>query len=388
MKRIMVVYGTRPEAIKVAPIIKGLQQHPDYEPVVVVTGQHREMLDQVNSLFDITPDHDLELMRPGATLAELSARALTAVSTVLAADKPDAVIVQGDTSTAFIGGLAAFYQQVPVIHVEAGLRTGDLSSPFPEEGNRQLLSRIAQLHLAPTSTSRANLVAEGIAPADIAVTGNTVIDALFETVGIPVKFAEERVARVVEGDRPFVLVTAHRRESWGQPMRNAMNAVRDVALAHPEYSWLVPMHRNPIVREVVEEVLGDLPQVVLCEPLDYHQFCHAMKSAHLVLTDSGGVQEEAPSLGKPVLVMRDNTERPEAVDAGTVRLIGTDRDILREWLSKLIEAPDAYAEMANAVNPYGDGRAAERSLAALSHHFNLGDRLADFGAARKDDRDD
>ena len=379
MKKLMVVYGTRPEAIKVAPVIKALEAHPGYSVVATVTGQHREMLDQVNSLFRIEPHHDLDLMLPGSTLNDLASRALTSVGAVLAEERPDAVLVQGDTSTAFVAGLAAFYEKVPVVHVEAGLRTGDLNSPFPEEGNRQLLSRIAQLHLAPTATSKANLLVEGVDPSAIAVTGNTVIDALFETIGVPVDFAEERVRDVVGGSQPFVLVTAHRRESWGGPMREAMSAVRDVALQHPELTWLVPMHRNPIVREVVGGVLGDLPQVVLCEPLDYHQFCHAMKAARLVLTDSGGVQEEAPSLGKPVLVMRDNTERPEAVDAGTVRLVGTERVLLQECLLRLIEDFEAYDEMAKAVNPYGDGRAAERSLAAISHYFGTGIRIADFG---------
>ncbi|MDX2358773.1 UDP-N-acetylglucosamine 2-epimerase (non-hydrolyzing) [Dietzia sp. PP-33] len=386
MIKLMVVYGTRPEAIKVAPVIKALEAHPDYSVVVTVTGQHREMLDQVNSLFRIVPDHDLDLMEPGATLNSLASRTLSSVGSVIAEERPDAVLVQGDTSTAFLAGLAAFYEQVPVIHVEAGLRTGDLASPFPEEGNRQLLSRIAQLHLAPTATSKANLLSEGVDAAMIAVTGNTVIDALFETIGVPVDFAEQRVGDVVEGTHPFVLVTAHRRESWGDPMREAMNAVRDVALRHPELTWLVPMHRNPIVREVVGGVLGDLPQVVLCEPLDYHQFCHAMKAAQLVLTDSGGVQEEAPSLGKPVLVMRANTERPEAVDAGTVRLVGTERVMLRDWLLRLIEDSDAYDEMARAVNPYGDGRAAERSLAAISNCFGTGNRIADFATLREERR--
>lgn len=377
----MVVYGTRPEAIKVAPVIKALEAHPDYSVVSTVTGQHREMLDQVNSLFRIVPDHDLNLMKPGATLNGLASRALSSVGAVIAEERPDAVIVQGDTSTAFVAGLAAFYEHVPVVHVEAGLRTGDLASPFPEEGNRQLLSRIAQLHLAPTGMSKANLIAEGVDVGTIAVTGNTVIDALFETVDIPVEFREKRVHDVVEGAQPFVLVTAHRRESWGGPMHEAMSAVRDVALEHPELTWLVPMHRNPVVRQVVVGVLGDLPQVILCEPLDYHQFCHAMKAALLVLTDSGGVQEEAPSLGKPVLVMRDNTERPEAVDSGTVRLVGTGRAAVREWLLRLVEEPEIYSEMANAVNPYGDGRAAERSLAAISQYFGTGSRIADFGAS-------
>ncbi|QSR32855.1 UDP-N-acetylglucosamine 2-epimerase (non-hydrolyzing) [Nocardioides sp. S5] len=379
MKRIMVIYGTRPEAIKVAPLIKGLEGHSSFEVLVAVTGQHREMLDQVNDLFGIVPKHDLDLMQAGATLAELSSRALAAVAPVLEAERPDAVIVQGDTSTAFIAGLAAFYQRIPVVHLEAGLRTWSLSSPFPEEGNRQLLGRIADLHLAPTSTSRANLESEGVAADNIAVTGNTVIDALFETIAVPVSLRDEHARGVVESSDPYVLVTAHRRESWGDPMQEAMTAVGEAALANPDVRWLVPMHRNPVVREVVRGALGHLPQVALCEPLDYHEFCHAMKGARFVLTDSGGVQEEAPSLGKPVIVMRDNTERPEAVDAGTVRLVGTDKSDVGMWLNRLLNDESIYDEMANAVNPYGDGRATERSIAALEDFFKIGSRLPDFG---------
>jgi UDP-N-acetylglucosamine 2-epimerase (non-hydrolysing) len=339
----------------------------------------------VNDLFDIKPVHDLDLMRPGATLAELSSRALAATADILERDRPDAVMVQGDTSTAFIAALAAFYQQIPVTHVEAGLRTGNTRSPFPEEANRQLVGRITNLHLAPTSTSRANLIREAVDPGSITVTGNTVIDALFDTVRIPVEFREPRVDQIVRSGAPYVLVTAHRRESWGDPMRDAMAGLREAASRNPDVRWLLPMHRNPVVREVIEAVLDDVPQVVLCEPLDYHEFCHAMRGAHLILTDSGGVQEEAPSLGKPVLVMRDTTERPEAVDAGTVRLVGTDRAEITTWLDHLLNDTAAYAEMANAVNPYGDGRAAARSLAALAEYFGLGSRLPDFVPVQKED---
>ncbi len=384
MKRVMVVYGTRPEAIKVAPVIKSLDSDNRFEPIVTVTGQHREMLDQVNQLFGINPDHDLDIMRPGATLAELSSRALTATTGILERERPDAVIVQGDTSTAFIAALSAFYQRIPVIHLEAGLRTGNLSSPFPEEANRQLVGRLADLHLAPTSTSKANLVSEAVDPGRIAVTGNTVIDALFDTMRIPVEFRESRVAELVRSGAPLVLVTAHRRESWGEPMREAMIGLREAATRNPEVSWLLPMHRNPGVRKVIEPVLQDLRQVLLCEPLDYHEFCHAMREAHLVLTDSGGVQEEAPSLGKPVLVMRDTTERPEAVEAGTVRLVGTDRAAVTHWLGLLLNDTSAYKEMAHAVNPYGDGRAAARSLAAIAEYFGLGARLPDFDTSHKE----
>lgn len=374
----MVVYGTRPEAIKVAPLITAMSTHPGLEPIVAVTGQHREMLDQVNELFGITPAHDLDLMVAGATLTDLAARTLTATSRLIQEVAPDAIVVQGDTSTAFISALSAFYNRVPIIHLEAGLRSGSISSPFPEEANRRLTAPLAALHLAPTSTSRANLLAEGVDDAAIATTGNTVIDALYSAVATPASFADQDLAEIVAGGGRFVLVTAHRRESWGAPMRAAMSGLRQVARDEPEVQFVVPMHRNPLVREVVDGVLGNEPNVHLTEPLGYHEFCHAMKAATLLLTDSGGVQEEAPSLGKPVLVMRENTERPEAVDAGTVRLIGTDQDVVRESVTTLLRDSDAYDAMARAVNPYGDGKAAERSLAAIAHLFGMGHRLANF----------
>jgi len=377
----MVVFGTRPEAIKVAPLILALQEHTVIEPVVAVTGQHREMLDQVNDLFGITPHHDLDLMVHGATLGELASRALASTSVLLAEDRPDAIVVQGDTSTAFIAALAAFYQQIPVVHLEAGLRTGNIRSPFPEEANRLLTARITDLHLAPTSTSRANLLREAVDDARIAVTGNTVIDALQMAVAMPVEFSDTRLAELVANQERFVLVTAHRRESWGPPMRAAMQAVRDVAGRKPDLHWVLPMHRNPVVRGVIDDVLGGTGNVLLIEPLSYHEFCHAMMSAHLLLTDSGGVQEEAPSLGKPVLVMRDTTERPEAVDAGTVALVGTESTKVRDALLLLLEDDKAYAAMANAVNPYGDGKAALRSVAAIEQLFDLGVRLPDFLAS-------
>lgn len=378
MKSVLIVYGTRPEAIKMAPVILALHGHPTITVRTAVTGQHREMLDQVNDLFGIVPDHDLDLMAPGATLSDLSSRTLQRLAGVLETEKPDAVVVQGDTSTAFIAALAAFYAQIPVIHVEAGLRTGDLASPFPEEGNRQLIGRLATLHLAPTETSRRNLLAEGIDPTSIVVTGNTVIDALQDAVAKPVSFADESLARLVASGEQFVLVTAHRRESWGRPMGEAMTAVRERALADADLRWVVPMHRNPVVRTVIEGALADLPNVSLIEPLSYHEFCHVMQAAYLLLTDSGGVQEEAPSLGKPVLVMRDTTERPEAVHAGTVRLVGTDRELVAKELQLLLTDRDAYQQMANAVNPYGDGLASPRSVAAIAALFGLGTRMADF----------
>ncbi|SER73550.1 UDP-N-acetylglucosamine 2-epimerase (non-hydrolysing) [Pedococcus cremeus] len=380
MHKVMAIYGTRPEAIKMAPLIGALAEHSSLTPVVTVTGQHREMLDQVNSLFGIVPDYDLDLMSPGATLTQITSRTLSATSELLERAKPDCVVVQGDTTSAFTAALGAFYHQIPVVHLEAGLRTGNIYSPFPEEVNRRLTAPIAALHLAPTATSKANLEAEGIASRSIAVTGNTVIDALQSTTQREVAFSDSVVEDVIGSGRRLLLVTSHRRESWGDKMAGAMEAVRDVAVKHPELLVLLPMHRNRIVREVIEPVLGDLENVRLTEPLSYHEFAHVLNAAHLVLTDSGGVQEEAPSLGKPVLVMRDTTERPEAVAAGTVKLVGTDRATISEHCLRLLEDQAAYAEMANAVNPYGDGRAAERSVAAIGEMLGVDRRVMDFGA--------
>lgn len=383
-KRVMVIYGTRPEAIKVAPLISALNSNRGFEVIAAVTGQHREMLDQVNELFGIRPHHDLNLMVPGATLTEIATRALTATSALIERERPDAVVVQGDTSTAFVSALAAFYHEVPVIHLEAGLRTGNMYSPFPEEANRRLTAPLASLHLAPTATSRQNLVQEGIPDRLIATTGNTVIDALYSAVEKPADFDDSNLRKLLESADRIVLVTAHRRESWGKPMRDAMTGLRRVAAEFPHVRLVVPMHRNPIVREVINEVLGDVTGAVLTEPLSYHQFSHVMKHAHLVVTDSGGVQEEAPSLGKPVLVMRDTTERPEAVDAGTVELIGTLEDDVYGAVKVLLEDQSAYQKMANAVNPYGDGRAAARSVAAIADLFGIGCRLPDFSSEKKE----
>ncbi|MBR7742603.1 UDP-N-acetylglucosamine 2-epimerase (non-hydrolyzing) [Phycicoccus sp. BSK3Z-2] len=379
-RRIMTIYGTRPEAIKVAPVIRGLEAHPDLESVTVVTGQHREMLDQVNEIFGITPDHDLDVFAHGQTLNGLMAKVFDRLDPVLVAERPDAVVVQGDTSTVAAASIAAFYRQIPVVHVEAGLRSGDIHSPFPEEANRKLTSQTTALHLAPTPTSRANLEREAVDPAGIAVTGNTVIDALLHTVGQDVPLTDPRLQAVEDADRPVLLVTTHRRENWGGAMEGVGRALARVAKTYPEHVLVLPAHRNPIVREAVLPALEGLENVVVTEPLAYGEFTRVMARASIVLTDSGGVQEEAPSLGKPVLVMRENTERPEAVDAGTVRLIGTGEDRIVEEMSRLLDDPAAYAAMANAVNPYGDGRAAERSVAAIAEMFGLGERLPDFGS--------
>lgn len=378
----MTVYGTRPEAIKVAPVIKALRTSRTLSGITVVTGQHREMLDQVNALFGIEPDHDLDIFEHGQTLAEIASRVLTRLDVVLADERPDAVIVQGDTTTSTAAALAAFYRKIPVVHLEAGLRSGNINSPFPEEANRRITSQIAALHLAPTKTSKHNLIREGIDARDIAVTGNTVIDALLDAVRADTPFQNPRLERVASSGKPLLLVTIHRRESWGEPMRGIGRALARLARDHPDQIVVLPVHRNPVVREAVLPHLAGLENVVVTEPLSYGEFIRVLKLARIVLTDSGGVQEEAPSLGKPVLVMRDNTERPEAVIAGTVRLVGTDEDRLVDEVTELIEDPDAYARMANAVNPYGDGRAAERSIAAVESYLGLGSRLPDFESAQ------
>jgi UDP-N-acetylglucosamine 2-epimerase (non-hydrolysing) len=382
MYRVMLIYGTRPEAIKMAPLVAALAEQPGLQPVVAVTGQHREMLAQVNHLFGIVPAFDLDLMRPGASLTDLSARVLVATGKLLEKERPDAVVVQGDTTSAFIASLAAFYQGLPVIHLEAGLRTGNIRSPFPEEVNRRLVAPLAALHLAPTPRSRDNLLHEGIDPHDVVVTGNTVIDALQTALETAPDFTDHRVADLVASGARTLLVTSHRRESWGTKMAEAMSAVRDIALSYPNLRIILPMHPNPSVREVIKPTLGDLDTVLLTDPLGYHEFCHLLAASHIVLTDSGGVQEEAPSLGKPVLVIRDTTERPEAVDAGTVRLVGTDHDTIVRELSALLNDDDKYQQFANAMNPYGDGHSADRCAAAIAELLGVGSRIAEFVPAQ------
>ena len=378
--RIMTIYGTRPEAIKVAPVIRAIERHPGLESFTVVTGQHREMLDQVNEIFGITPDRDLDVFAHGQTLNGLMAKVFDRLDSVLVAEHPDAVVVQGDTSTVAAASIAAFYRKIPVVHVEAGLRSGDIQSPFPEEANRRITTQTAALHLAPTATSRANLLREATDPATVAVTGNTVIDALLHTVEQDVPFRDERLALLVQQQRPILLVTTHRRENWGGAMEGVGRALGRLADSYPQLQIVLPAHRNPIVREAVLPYLEGRENVLVTEPLAYGEFTRLMAASTLVLTDSGGVQEEAPSLGKPVLVMRENTERPEAVGAGTVRLIGTDEERIVTGVSQLLDDADAYAAMANAVNPYGDGHAAARSVAAIASLFGLGDRLPDFGS--------
>lgn len=366
--RVMTVFGTRPEAIKMAPVVMEMRKYPDYiEPIVAVTAQHREMLDQVLQLFGIVPDYDLNIMSAGQTLYDVTDRALLGLRDVMVQAKPDLVLVHGDTTTTFAGALAAFYAQIPVGHVEAGLRTGNKYSPFPEEMNRKLTGSIADWHFAPTGISKGNLLQEHVNPGHIFVTGNTVIDALHATVKKDFVFEDKAVQRFLHTGHKLILMTTHRRENLGEPMRQVYSALKQVLHLHPDVEAIFPMHKNPRVREVAVSVLGDLDRVHMIEPMDYEPFANLMAKVDIVLTDSGGIQEEAPALGKPVLVLRDTTERPEAVAAGTVRLIGTgEKAVLTETL-RLFEDEKYYQSMADACNPYGDGHAAERIVRIVLH---------------------
>jgi len=361
-KKVMIVFGTRPEAIKMAPVIRALRQKESIFCQVIVTAQHREMLDQVLKLFKIVPDFDLNLMQQGQTLTEITTRALNGLKEVFQRELPDLVLVHGDTTTTFVAALAAFYAQIPVGHVEAGLRTGNKYSPFPEEMNRKLASVLTDFHFAPTETAKRNLEQEGIASEKIFVTGNTVIDALLATVNPKYNFIDKEIQEILSLRQKsrMILVTTHRRENLGEPMRQIYQALRSTLETFPDTYVIFPVHKNPMVRKVVIEVLGAHPRVNLIEPMDYEPFANLMARAHLILTDSGGIQEEAPSLGKPVLVVRDTTERPEAVAAGTVSLVGTEYERVFLELKHLLKDENAYQKMTMASNPYGDGTAASR----------------------------
>ncbi|MBD7950943.1 non-hydrolyzing UDP-N-acetylglucosamine 2-epimerase [Oerskovia rustica] len=385
----MTVYGTRPEAIKVAPVIKALEASDDFESVTVVTGQHREMLDQVNELFGIVPDHDLNIMSHGQTLAQIFARVIEGLDPILEKEEPAAVIVQGDTSTSTAAALAAFYRQIPVIHLEAGLRSGDISSPFPEEANRRITTQIAALHLAPTEVSRANLLAEGVDDSTIVVTGNTVIDALLMTASKEVHFDDPALEALAASGRRILLLTTHRRENWGAAMLGVGRALAQIALEFPDVEIVLPLHRNPLVREALLPALNNIANVTTIEPLNYGQFTRLMSLSYLIVTDSGGIQEEAPSLGKPVLVLRDSTERPEGVAAGTTRLIGTCQEDVEHQIRQLLSSQELYDRMAGSTNPYGNGDAAQSSLHALRSNTdrrsaNPGNmQTTTFGTTRK-----
>lgn len=369
MIKVMTVFGTRPEAIKMAPVVLELQKHADWiQTIVAVTAQHRQMLDQVLDLFQITPDYDLDIMSQGQTLYDITTKSLMGLKDVLAKEKPDLVLVHGDTTTTFAGALASYYQQVPVGHVEAGLRTGDIYSPFPEEMNRKLTGAIAAIHFAPTATAKANLLKENVNPSHIYVTGNTVIDALMTTVAGDYDFGDDLKDVDFQNHR-VILLTTHRRENLGEPMRHIYKALRRIIEEIPDTEIVFPVHRNPLVRKVVEEELAGVDRIHLIDPMEYEPFANLMSLSSLVLTDSGGIQEEAPSLGKPVLVLRNTTERPEAVEAGTVRLIGTDKDVVYAETKRLLTDQAAYDAMSNAVNPYGDGKASQRIVQAILHAF-------------------
>jgi UDP-N-acetylglucosamine 2-epimerase (non-hydrolysing) len=372
--KVMVVFGTRPEAIKMAPLVKALQAAPGLQTVVCVTAQHRQMLDQVLRLFEITPEHDLDVMKPGQDLYDITSNILLGLRPVLAAERPDWVLVHGDTTTTLATTLAAYYARIPVAHIEAGLRTGDKYAPFPEEINRKITGAVADLHFAPTAASQANLLAEGVPAAAIHVTGNTVIDALLAVVEklntsaeIQAELAER--FRFLDAGKKLILVTGHRRENFGEGFQNICHALADVAERHPDVEILYPVHLNPNVRQPVNDILAarGLSNVHLIEPVDYLPFVYLMNRSHLIITDSGGVQEEAPSLGKPVLVMRETTERPEAVAAGTVKLVGTSRDEIVRQCERLLTDSDAYLAMSRAHNPYGDGQAVARIVNTLQN---------------------
>ena len=380
MKKVLLVFGTRPEAIKMAPLVLKLKQHPEFQTVVCVTAQHREMLDQVLGIFNIKPDFDLNIMQKNQDLFDITSRVLLGMRDVLNITKPDIVLVHGDTTTSTAAALAAFYQQIPVGHVEAGLRTNNIYSPWPEEMNRQITGRIASIHFAPTELSRQNLLKENIDNQKIIVTGNSVIDALYLVVEKikTNKNLEKDIEKSIKDNgydverlksRKLVLITGHRRENFGDGFIRLCKAISDLTKQFPNVDFVYPMHLNPNVRKPIHEVFGENPNTIgnvfFIEPLDYLSFVYMMEKSHLVLTDSGGIQEEAPGLGKPVLVMRDTTERPEAVVAGTVKLVGTDCDKIVDEVSKLLTDNDYYNTMSNAVNPYGDGLACERIIAAL-----------------------
>ena len=376
---VMTIFGTRPEAIKMAPLALELQKRPGIRALCCVTAQHREMLDSVLEIFKLKPDYDLNIMQPRQTLSTITSKCLTGMDDVLNEAKPDLVLVHGDTSTTFAGALAAFYHQIPVGHVEAGLRTYDKWSPFPEEMNRKMVGAIADLHFCPTVANQKNLQRENITQG-VFLTGNTVIDALQTTVVKDFTFAEDILNNLDYENRKVILVTCHRRENYGQPMTNIMTALRRIADAFPEVELVYPVHLSPVVQEAAHKYLDNHPRIHLIAPLAVDEMHNLMARCHLVMTDSGGLQEEAPALGKPVLVLRKETERPEAVEAGTVKLAGVEEEVISSMASELLTNPAAYQAMAHAVNPYGDGQACRRIADAIEWHFGLrADKPDEFG---------
>lgn len=376
--KVMTVFGTRPEAIKMAPLAIELKKYEEIESIVCVTAQHREMLDQVLEIFNITPEYDLDIMKTRQTLVGITTRVLEGLDEVIKKEQPDIVLVHGDTSTSFVAGLAAFYNQVTVGHVEAGLRTYDKYSPFPEEMNRQLTGRIADLHFSPTKQNRENLLKENISNESIYITGNTVIDALKTTVKKDYKFKEEILNTIDFDNRRVIIVTAHRRENLGEPLENICNALKTIVEEYKDVELVYPVHLNPAVRETAFGILGDMDRVHLINPLDVEDLHNAMAKSFMVMTDSGGIQEEAPALAKPVLVLRRETERPEAVAAGTVKIAGVDKEVIISLAKELLDSEDTYNKMARAANPYGDGEASRRTAQAILYHFNKGEKPDTF----------
>lgn len=371
MKKIKVlsVFGTRPEAIKMAPLVLEFEKHEEIESKVLITAQHREMLDQVLSIFEIKPDYDLDLMKHGQTITDITNGVLRGVSEILDEYRPDILLVHGDTTTTFAAALSAFYHRIPVGHVEAGLRTWNIYSPYPEEMNRQLTGRLSTYHFSPTEQNRKNLLAENVKEEQIFITGNTVIDALYHVVAKDHEFEDESLRQIDFEKEKVILLTCHRRENWGEPMAQIFSAVRQIAEEYPSHRVVFPMHKNPKVREVAHRVFDGQGNITLIEPLDYQPFAKLMGLSYLILTDSGGIQEEAPGLGKPVIVLRSETERPEAVEAGTVVIGGTDKDSLYAVIKNLIDDKERYQKMAQANNPYGDGKASERIVKYIKEAF-------------------
>ena len=377
-KKIAVIFGTRPDTIKMAPIILELQKYPEqFDTLTIATAQHRQMLDQVLDVFKIKPSYDLDIMAPKQTLASLTARIITGIDEILVNEKPDMVLVQGDTSTTCIGSLAAFYRQIPVGHIEAGLRTNDRANPFPEEINRRITGCITNLHFAPTATARKSLLKENVDPSTIFVTGNTVVDALAYSVRENYDFTVPVLNTVVNENKKIVLVTMHRRENWGAPMEGACRTIKRLALEFPDLTFVFPIHLNPIVRDVVYPILSNLKNILLIEPLDYLDFVNIMAKSYLIFTDSGGVQEEGPHFGIPILVLRSVTERPDAIAFGTVELVGLDEENIYNTALKLIENKEEYAKMANAVNPYGDGLSSIRTIKIIKNFFGFTNEKVD-----------
>lgn len=363
------IYGTRPEAIKIAPIIRKIKDNPSFGVTVISTGQHQEMLSSINSFFQIKPDYDLEVFSPKQNLNQLSKKIFESLEPLLGQVKPDAILVQGDTTTVAISSLVAFYMHIPIIHLEAGLRSGDLKSPFPEEANRKIVTQIATLHLAPTNDAKQNLLRENIPEDSISVVGNTVIDSLFYAIEQPVKFSDDRIQGVFDSTSSVILFTCHRRENWGEPMKRVGQAIANLSRQLPDWQIIFPAHSNPLVRETLSPYLDDCNNVIICEPLNYDQFAHMMQRASIILSDSGGVQEEAPALDKPVLVLRETTERPEAIKTGAIELIGTQTSEIINQTLKLIEDKDEYRSMATADNPFGSGNSADLAITAIERTF-------------------